>query len=281
MKALLEFLFGLWADERGGSGGGGTTTTTQESAPWPEQQPFLKTGFQEAEANVLNRPLSYFPESTVVPFAPETEAAMGAQANRAFQGSPLLGGAQNYTGDVLSGQYLSPESNPFLANISDSVMSAIRPGVDSMFAGGGRAGSPSHAEALGRGVSRGMAPYLFGEYGRERGAMENAANRAPGLAREDFFDIGKLADVGGMREGKAQEGLQDMISRFNFGQAEPTNRLAQYMNLIQGNYGGTSTATQTAQQQTNPLLLGLGAATSLAPMAFGMPPMPGIGMMGK
>jgi hypothetical protein len=266
MKALLRFLAKIWRDERGGGGtntGGTTTTSTQTTEPWAEQKPYVQTGFQETEANVLNRPLSYFPGSTVVPFAPESQAAMGAQTNRALQGSPLLGQAQGYTSDVLGGKFTDPSSNPFMANISDSVMSAIRPGVDSMFAQGGRAGSPSHAEALGRGVSRGIAPYLFNEYGRERGFQESAANRAPGLAREDYYDIGKLGDVGAAREGKAEEGLAEQIARFNFGESEPTNRIAQFMNLIQGGYGGTSTASQTASQSANSALLGGGGILKL------------------
>ena len=254
-----------------GSSGGGTTQATQNTEPWGAQQPYLKTGFQQAQKNVLNRPLDYFPESTVVPFAPETEAALGAQGNRAMQGSSLLGQAQGYTGDVMGGQYLDPSSNPFLAGVSDAVTSQVRPGVDSMFAGSGRAGSPAHAEALGRGVSRGMAPYLFNEYGRERGMQEAAAGRAPSLAREDYFDIGQLANVGATREGKAQEQLQDSVSRWNFAQSEPTNRLAQYSNLIGGNYGGTSTATQTAQNQTNPLASILGAGLGLAGTVGGFP----------
>ena len=254
----------------GSSGGGGTQTTQTSTAPWEAQQPSLKMGFQGAQ-ELLGTPREFFPGSTVVPFAPESTAAMGAQATRAMQGSPLLGQAQGYTSDVLGGQYLDPAGNPFLAGVSDSVLSAIRPGVDSMFAGGGRAGSPAHAEALGRGVSRGMAPYLFGEYGRERGAMEGAAARAPGLAQEDYGDISKLAQVGAMREGKAGEELQDMLSRWDFAQNEPTNRLATFSNLVSGNYGGTGMSTQTAQQQSNPLGNILGAGLGLAGMAGGFP----------
>ncbi len=247
-----------------GSSGGGTTQTTQTSEPWPEQQPYLKTGFEQAQSGVLNRPLEYFPESTVVPFAPETEAAMGAQGNRAMQGSPLLGQAQQYTSDVMGGNYLDPMNNPYFSSTIDSIMSSVRPGIDSQFAGAGRQGSGLHAESLGTGLARGAAPYLSNLYQQERGYQENAAGRAPGLAREDYFDIGQLANVGAQREAKAQEGLQDSISRWNFGQSEPTNRLSQYMNLIQGNYGGTSTASQTAQSQTNPLGNILGAGLGLA-----------------
>lgn len=253
-----------------GSSGGGTTTTVSNSDPWSGQQSYLKTGFQQAKSGVLDRPLSYFPESTVVPFAPESTAALGAQTTRATEGSPLLGGAQQYTGDVLSGKYLDPSSNPFMAGVSDAVLAQVQPQVAGTFARAGRTGgSPLAAEALGRGVSRGMAPYLFGEYGRERGAMEAAAGRASGLAREDYYDIGQLSKVGASRELKASETLGDEISRWNFAQAEPIDRIAKYMGLIGGGYGGSTTTTGQQSTQTNPLLMGLGAATNLAPLALG------------
>ncbi len=254
----------------GSSGGGGTTTTVSNSEPWPDQKPYLTTGFEQVQSGVLNRPLEYFSDSTVVPFAPESTAALGAQATRATQGSPLLGGAQQYTGDVLSGKYLDPSSNPFMAGVSDAVLSQVQPQVAGTFARAGRTGgSPLAAEALGRGVSRGMAPYLFQEYGRERGAMEAAAGRAPGLAREDYFDIGQLSKVGAARELKAGENLNDQISRWNFAQAEPTDRIGKYMGLINGGYGTSGTTTGQTSSQVNPALLGLGAATSLAPLASG------------
>ncbi len=247
------------------STGGGTTTSQTDTAPWSVQQPYLETGFQRAEQDVLNRPLEYFPGSTVVPYAPETEAALGAQTQRASQGSPLLSGAQDYTGDVLAGKYLDPSSNPFLAGVSDAVMSVVQPQVAGTFARAGRTGSsPGAAEALGRGVSRGMAPYLFGEYGRERGMMESAAGRAPGLAREDYYDIGQLRGVGAARELKSEETKADEVARWNFGQREPTDRIAQYMNLIQGNYGGTSTGSQTASQSANTAMIIAGTAMKAA-----------------
>ena len=243
------------------STGGGTQQTVQTNEPWSAQKPYLKTGFGRAETDVLDRPLSYFPESTVVPFSPESTLALGGQTNRALEGSPLLGGAQGYTGDVLSGKFLDPSSNPFLSQVSDAVLSEVQPQVAGTFARAGRTGgSPLAAEALGRGVSRGMAPYLFSEYGRERGIMEGAAARAPGLAREDYYDLSRLGEVGAARETKTEEGLAEDIARFNFGQQEPTNRVAQFMNLIQGNYGGTSTGSSTAKQSANTGMLIAGTA---------------------
>ena len=86
--------------------GGRTQTTQQQSGPWSGQEPYLRTGFRQAEQNVLERPLEYFPGSTVVPYSQQSEEALGAQEARARDGSPLLRGAQGYTQNVLGGQYL-------------------------------------------------------------------------------------------------------------------------------------------------------------------------------
>lgn len=223
-----------------------TSTSTQSNEPWAGAQPSLRTGYRAAEQNILNRPTEFFPGSTVVPFAPETTAALGATTNRALQGSPLLGQAQGYTGDVLGGQYLDPASNPFFQGTMDSIVSAIRPGVDSMFAGGGRAGSPLHAEALGRGVSRGAMPYLSNLYQQERGIMEGAAGRAPGLAREDYYDIDRLRGVGGIRQAQAGENLADSMARWGFAQEEPGRRAQAYISAISGIPTPLSSTTRTS-----------------------------------
>lgn len=241
-----------------GGGGGGTTNTV--SQPWAGQQPYLTKGFQQAEQNVLNRPLSYFPNSTVVSFAPETQMALGAQANRALQGSPLNFAAQQQLGDTLGGQYFT--NSPGFQNAVQATMDAVRPSIDSTFAGAGRYGSGLHAQQLGKGFAQGLAPL----YESERNRQIQAAGMAPGVANQDYFDIAQLGNVGQQRQGQAGLELQDSINRFNFAQGEPTNRLAQYMNLIQGNYGGQSTSTQRAD--INPFAALLGTAASVLPFAF-------------
>lgn len=240
-----------------GSSGGTQNTVAQ---PWKGQEPYLTKGFEQAEENVLNRPLSYFPGSTTVPFAPETEMALGAQANRALQGNPLNFAAQGQLQDTLSGQYFT--DSPGFQNTVSAAMDAIRPGIDSSFAGAGRYGSGLHAQQLGKGFAQGLAPL----YESERGRQMQAAGMAPGLANQDYQDIGMLGAVGQARESQAGKQLQESINRFNHQQNEPTNRLAQYMGMIQGNYGGESTST--TRSDFNPLMALAGAATTYAPLAF-------------
>jgi len=251
------------------SGDSGKQETTTD--PWSGIQPYLQSGYSAAKRNVLMDRQEFFPGQTYVDYAPETEQALAQQTQRAGA-NPLLGLAQDETAATLGGDYLG--QNPYLSQLQDSVMSSVMPQVDSQFGmASGRFGSPAHAEALGRGVSRGMSPFLFQEYGAERGRMQDAAQAAPGLAREDYFDIGQLGQVGASREALDRMALQDEMSRFQFGQDEPRQRLQQYMGILSGSApliagSGTTTAQQPG---INPLAMGLGAATTLGGAALGNP----------
>ena len=228
------------------SGGGDKQETSAE--PWGAVKPYLRRGYAAAEEDILDRPREFFPGQTYVDYSPETEQALALQTARAGS-NPLLGQAQDYTGSVLAGDYLG--QNPYLSQLSDSVLADVMPQVASQFGGAsGRFGSPGMAEALGQGVSRGMAPYLFQEYGAERGRQQQAAGMAPGMAQADYFDIGQLGAVGQAREGLERLALQDEMNRFNFGQQEPTQRLQDYMGILSGSaplIGGAGRVTQAGQ----------------------------------
>jgi hypothetical protein len=238
---------------------GGSTTTTQTSEPWSEQIPYLKNIFSEAERLYAAPGPDYFPGATVAPFSPETELALNAQAARAMAGSPLTRAAGEALGDTLSGGYLG--ANPYLQGAIDSAgrgvvrnyRNAVTPGVDSSFAQAGRYGSGAHLAAHSNAqqnlaqqladISSGMS---YQNYGDERARMQQAAMAAPALAQQDYLDIAQLAAVGRAREGGAQSLIDDQVARYNFAQQLPYNKLAQYAGLIQGNYGGTTTATQSS-----------------------------------
>ena len=240
------------------SGGGGSNTTVEKADPWEAQQPYLKAGFQGAQEGVLNQP-----GATVVPFSPETQYGLSQQGNRALQGSPLLGAANQQAMATMGGDYMS--GGPGFDAFADSAWSAVRPQVDSAFEAGGRYGSNLHAESLGRGFGRAMAPL----YDAERGRQMAATFGAPGLAMADYQDPAMLQQVGAAREGKGQQYAD-----------ETTNRLQNYMGLVGGmNYGGTRTTSGGAG--TSPLLGGMGGAMSGASLGSMFGPWgAGIGAVG-
>ena len=241
--------------------GKGSSDTTTSTSPWSGLQPYLSTGFEAAFNDVLNNPLEFFPNSTVTPFSPETEYGLGAMTNRAAMGSPLNPAAQGQVMDTLSGKYLTGGEG-YDAYL-DSVMSDVRPQVDSQFAAGGRTGSGMHSESLGRGLGRGMAPL----YNAERGRMMQASGMAPQLAREDYYDIDRLMGVGAKREDLYSRELGDQMARWDFAQNEPGNRISQYMGLLQGGapYSTSTTKGGGGGKSGGQTALGaLGGATSIA-----------------
>jgi hypothetical protein len=251
-----------------------TIVQSQDTAPWSGQQEFLKTGFERAKTDVLDRQLGYFPGSTVTPFSSQTEQALGMAENRALAGSPLTQAAQGEAGKVLSGDYLNGGNPAFQGMVDRAVQpltqqyqNTVRPGIMSAFTGAGRSGSNiARAQAentAGNDYMRQVgdigSALSYANYNDERNRMGAMTQLAPQLAQQDYFDIGQLQNVGGQREAMSQAQLQDQVNRFNFAQQEPTNRLGQYMGLVQGGYGTSGTGSRTQPVQSgNPIMQGLG-----------------------
>jgi hypothetical protein len=231
------------------SGGGSsrpvTQTTRTEQSPWSEQAPFLTKGFEQAEQNVLNRPLEHFPDPITTPFSSETEAALGGTAARAIGGSPLNVAAQNQLVSSMGGDYLN-QGNPAFQAMTNRIAGDVNRQVGSQFASGGRYGSGLHSETAARGLADALAPVAFQNYEAERGRQLQAAQMAPGAAAQDYADLSALGGVGSARENLASEQMNEAIARHQFAQLEPQSRLGQYMGLVQGGYGTSGMATQTA-----------------------------------
>ena len=253
------------------------STTTSSSAPWAEQQPYLTEGFQQAKDNVLNAPRTYYPNSTVVPMSNQTNTALGLQEARALEGSPLVDAAQTMVQNTASGDYLA-DGNPYLQsaiqNATQPIMEQfnedIMPKIQSGFSDAGRYGSGLQARAQERAgqtaldqASKIASNMAYQNYSDERGNQLNAAQLAPGLAAQDYSDIGQLADVGATREGEAGAILQEDIDRFNFGQTSVQDAITQYMALVGGgSYGGQTTGTQPIYSNKASDAMGLAATAA-------------------
>jgi hypothetical protein len=273
----------------GNEGGGGTTNTVQKADPWEGQQPYLTYGFEQAKNQYSSASPTYFPNSTIAPNSNETNLAMGMQANRAVQGSPIQTAATNELTRTLGGEYLAPIASQYnspqmqAANklntdtlngnylyggqgfnaAVDAATRKILPQVNSSFERAGRTGSGLAAQAQ----TQAIADAFAGQYGQERNnqlqagglalagtnsmAQQLASERenqlrsmffAPTIANQDYQDISKLSEVGSQKDSLAQNQLNEQINRYNYGQNLPQAKLQDYMNMIQGNYGGTTSS---------------------------------------
>lgn len=242
-----------------------TVTSTQNTEPWSKQIPYLEKGFAEAQKIYEGGPQQFYPGQTYANPDVATIGSLGAVESRALSGNPLLGQAQGEASKSLSGAYLDPNTNPGFQSMVDTVRAKTLPGIDARFISSGRTGSGLHGRAVGEGLGSAIGNLAYQNYGDERNRMTGAMGAAPGLAAADYNDPAMLAQVGAAREAQAQLGINEDVARFDQGQMAPSQSLAQFMQMIQGNYGGQTTGTtQQLIPQSNPWMQALGFGSSLA-----------------
>jgi hypothetical protein len=230
-----------------GGGGGKSPTQTSTNEPWAGQKDALQFGFGEARKVYDSGAPQYFPGQTLAGIDPAQTAALDATEQRAMAGSPLTGAAQGQAFDTLGGAYLGA-GNPYFSAMADRVGDQVTKQMNSTFGGAGRFGSGAHANALASGLSDAIGGLAYQNYGQERQNMLGAMSAAPGLAEADYADLAHLGQVGDARRALEQGQIDDDLARYNYEQNLPWQRLANYQQMIQGNYGGTNTTTQSTQR---------------------------------
>lgn len=228
------------------SKGGGKTTTVQNNDPWGPAQPYLKGGLSDLSkwyASDYGR--QYFPGSTVVPFNPMTEQALGMTASRAMAGSPLISAAQQQNLATQRGDFLNPNSNPYLSQTFDLAAGKVRGALDSQFNNSGNYGSSMHQGAMAEQMGDLATKMYGGQYDAERNRQIQATLFAPQLAQQDYYDAGRLAAVGDAYQQQAGNYVNDAMQRWNFYQNAPYQRLQNYFGVLNPTASGYGTSTST------------------------------------
>jgi hypothetical protein len=251
--------------------GGGSQTSTTKSDPWSGQQPYLKYGFDQAEQNYQSNNPQYYQGSTVAPLSQTTQQAMQLQSMRALGGNPLVNASQKNMQDTVNGAYLN--SNPYMdANFNAGADAITRTYGDAIrnntagFEGAGRSGSGMQAfynnqanDTLAKNLNNLYGQTYYNNYQNERGNQMSAAQMSPAFAQQDMTNLDALSSVGAAQDTNNQNILNSNIDRWNYGQNLESNKLQQYMGMIQGNYGGTSsTSTPTSSNPLGTILSGAG-----------------------
>lgn len=232
--------------------------STSASEPWKEQIPYLTYGFEQAK-NQYNTPKSYYAGQTYASPSDATLLGLQRQQDRATNGSALFSAGRDQNLKTINGDYLNPASNPYLSGAIDvanqgsirGFNNSVIPQLQSSFSANGRYGSglqnQSQIDAsntLLNQLGNNASNISYSNYGDERGRQASAMATAPAYAAADYNDIANLQDVGRSREAITQQGIDEAMNRYNYNQDAPGNALEQYMGLINGNYGGTTTSTQ-------------------------------------
>ena len=246
-----------------------TLSSSSTTGPWSTQAPFLTQGFQAAQNLYLQpggapRPLEWFTDpttgsrATVAGLTPETGQQIGNIMNLANQPN-ILNPAEQYAQQVMGGSYLSPQSNPYLADMVTAASQAARdqfltqqiPGLSYRFGTSGRSGSPGMAgafENLSAGYGRGIADIATNLYGtayeNERERQQEMAMFAPDLLQARAGMYSTALDAQDILNDQAQRELIDRVNRFNFEQRAPSEALDRFLRSVSGSFGSTNTSTE-------------------------------------
>ena len=255
---------------------GGNETTTQTTQPYAPAEPFLKDILGEAQ-NIYRSGVGrqFFPSSTVVPFADQTQQALNLQQAAALeqmQPSTLQGQAATTLGNLASGT----ASNQFLDQVRQGITSDVLSNVQTQFGGMGRTGtSPAAQQAVARGVTPAYAPIATGLQQQERDRQLRAAQTLSPLQEQmDLRRTSAIASLGGVGaafEDLARRQLQDQIARFQFGQQAPIQALQDYAGLVSPIASGLPVSvTNAPSQQASPIAGAFGGAVagSALPASF-------------
>jgi hypothetical protein len=224
-----------------------TTTSQTQLPPWLQQ---LGPQFAQLAQQVGSMP---YPG----------QAGFNADQNAAFQqyrdqaSNPMLGAAQNQLTSTLNGDFLKPESNPYLKGMIDQSTARAGGAVNSAFNKGGAWGGSANQELLGRTIGETTNNLNYTNYNAERGRQMTAAGLAPGINSAQQMNTTNLLGAGNQQQQFAQQGLNGPM---DWGMKQ----LQAYGAPFGFNQGNTTTQTQPGpsafQNIMGGLLAGGGAA---------------------
>lgn len=229
----------------GSSGGGGTSTTINKTEPPEQVKPFLAPYVQRGFA-LSEKPFEQYGGQRIADMTPEQNLGLDFTAARAMQGSPLMRETQNQAMQTARGDFLRPESNPYLRQNVNTALGDVQTRVNSQFNRPGAFGGSAHQELLTRNLSDTAAQMYGANFANERTNQQRAMAFAPQLAETDFRDAQALLGVGDIRRENAQDMLNLNYENFLAQQQWPYQQINFAGDVLARSMGGGGTSTSTA-----------------------------------
>jgi hypothetical protein len=238
-----------------------TTTTTQVELP-KFLQPYATDYIGRVQdASNTGEIFAPYGGPRVAPLDPFHQLGIGSGATQALGGFPGQGATYDTFANTVSGQYLHPESNPYLRDTYDAAARALtdqytyatQPGLTAQAVRNramGDASTQQYADMarwqLGDNLGRLATNIYGGNYMAERGRQQEALGLAPQMQGMGYTDSEALLGLGDIRRNVAQEQINaDILRDFESRQA-PLQALDVLGRGIGAASGGGSSITETS-----------------------------------
>lgn len=233
------------------------TTTSWGSAPTDIKD--LPTALMQQGWKMASQPYQQYGGDRLANFSGEQNQAMNMIAQRATQGDPTMKAGAGMVQNTLNGQYMDPNSNPYLKGTYDAMAGRMADayargtGAQTMAqfnnagAYGGsamqevqKANNTAFADSLGQ-----LANQVYGDnYQQERSRQLQAGLMAPTYGNQVYTDAAALQGVGAQKQAQDQAKL-DM----NYGDWQNAKNWGYSgYDMLSGLTGASTNAAQLAQQ---------------------------------
>ena len=238
--------------------GGGTKVMTSETGPWAEQKPYLLAAFDKAKDLYNKGSPAYYPAETLAGFDPAQMAAQQATLGYAMgpRAAAQQGAAEQSLIQGLSGQVDPNAYNPLANALQQQVMGNLKgnilPGLrDQLMTSGQQGGSSRNdliqnkaiANAVQSGMTKPLADMYTNAYNQAQQRAVQSGQLYPGMMNAPMSMYDSIAGVGKDRRAMSQAAMDKAMQKYQYESTAPMQSLANYMNMIQGNYGGQTTQT--------------------------------------
>lgn len=232
----------------------GDSESTQQAIPWEGVQPFLSSGYQEA--NNLYGTQGYpgfFPDQTYVDRNPLENAGQGMSLDYAMNQMPgQIFDAQKAQFEMLNAPDVA--NNPYVQgiidvgqnrmneNLTQNTLPAIRGGALSHGAVGGSKQGIAEGLAL-QGNQRELADFqnqVLGQaYGQGLEAQYRGALLAPQTMQMGMLPYQQMSQAGEYARGTDEMALQEAMARYNYEQQAPFASIQDALGLYAGTPWGS------------------------------------------
>lgn len=207
----------------------------------------------------------YFPYETLAGEADQTTLARDLITQRALN-DPLQSAATGGLLSTMQGGFLG--SNPWLDYTFDRAAGQAMGQVNSQFGKMGRVGSGAHQQLMGQQMND-LAANIYGNnYEQERNRMMQAYGMSGDVGANDYRNLAALQSVGQDIQNRNQQEVDSALQRWNYQENLPYMQLADYLDLVQGGYGGTTMQAMAPESAGDKALRyglgGLGATLGLS-----------------
>lgn len=222
------------------------SSSSSATSVWQNQQPALNALYGGAMGNMGQN--YQYGQNRYAGMGRNTEQAIGAAGGMFRQGQANVGAASGQFQSTMQGDYLSPDSNPFLQQqydigargITRSFYDATN-ALGSRMEGSGRSGggiAGNRQDRLRENLATGLGDFgaqLYGQnYARERGIMAGMAGQAGAINAAGWQNNMGLSASGDREQMNRQGQLQDQNDRFQQAQRGRAEKLSEFRDLIGG-----------------------------------------------